>query len=442
MRLNPENLKITSPIQDRRDVRKASAEKKQETGTAEDKVSLGSQQPGNDFTLVDRKSFPSIRVPSEELQSQHQKKWTVLLYSAADNDLEPYQIQDLNEIENVGSSNDLNLVVQLDRGKNPTDISGGWKGARRYVITHNEDPYNIDSPVAEELGQVNMSDPKTLQNFIEWGMKNYPAENYMLLISTHGSGWKGAIKDLSHDGWMKMPEMKNALSEAEKNIGKKIDVVGFDACLMGQTEVAYQLKDHADYMVASQELEGAEGWPYQQILSRNVLQDVRTALMMKVDIGPRDLARFLVRAASMHQDNLPTLSAIDLNRMEKVGKASNNLAKAIIDTDTPNETIKGLVRNSQSFMGFKDHHDFCKKIVESKDITDKKLKQRAKELMETLQDAVILEQHSPEYPGATGLSVELPSYNRSPSEKYKKLDFAKDTLWDEALEKLSKKDEE
>ena len=54
-------------------------------------------------------------------------------------------------------------------------------------------------------------------------------------------------------------ELKRALAEAQALAGKRIDLLGMDACLMSMFEVAYQVKDQASYLVGSQEVEPMAG---------------------------------------------------------------------------------------------------------------------------------------------------------------------------------------
>ena len=407
-----------------------------------DTVSIGREQadiipapPKNQADKAEKQSQQSSETQSHK--SPPLKKWTFLVYEASDNDLEKFMVQDINDMENVGSSNNMNIVLQMDRGENPSELSGGWKGARRFKLDKNEDPFNIDSTVLQDLGQVNMSDPKNLADFIEWGMKEYPAQNYMLLISDHGGGWTGAIEDDSHKGWMSLPDIRKGAEMAQEKTKQKLDIIGFDACLMGQSEVAYELKDVANYMVASEESEGAGGWPYHNILSKVVLDNFSNALMMKMDLEPDAVARFIVRTSAKDKENIPTISAIDLAKMNGVAEATKGLTDAILSTDTPKSTLKTLVRKTQKFEGFKDHYDFCRRIVLSEDVKDDKLKEAAQKVMDEVYDAVMLEEHSPDYPDAQGLSINLPSFNSSMSEEYKQTMFAKDTGWDKAVDFIS-----
>ena len=54
-------------------------------------------------------------------------------------------------------------------------------------------------------------------------------------------------------------------------IAVNIDIIGFDACLMGMVEVAYQLEGNADIILGSEELEPGDGWPYDTILTELVV---------------------------------------------------------------------------------------------------------------------------------------------------------------------------
>jgi len=366
------------------------------------------------------------------------KKWTVMLYSASDNNLESDMVQDVIDLESVGSDKNTNVLVQLDRGESPSDISGGWAGCRRYFLKTGGDPSNLISPPLQDLGQVNMADPKVLADFITWGVKNYPAEHYILVVSDHGGGWTGAISDDSSGGWMKTPKIREALENAEKATGQKLDIMGFDACLMATTEVGYELKDTAKFMVASQNTEGADGWPYPQIFTSKLLKSFQRALREKLDIGPEEVAKKIVKEAESFQGTLPTLSAMDMAKMDGLAKATDGFAEKLIATDTPKATLMSIIKSTKSFSGYKDQFDFAERLINSADVKDEELKKAAREMMDAVKGAVIAEEHSSSMKGAHGLHIELPSYPSGPSQDYKELKMSQDTKWDEALGKLAK----
>lgn len=118
--------------------------------------------------------------------------WTILSFLSADNDLEKNALFDINEMEAAGPAPNVNIIVQLDRPQfGYSDGVNNWGGAVRIKIQKDNDRVKITSPVVMKLGSsVNSGDPKTLADFIEWGVKNYPAQRYMLVLWSHGSGWK------------------------------------------------------------------------------------------------------------------------------------------------------------------------------------------------------------------------------------------------------------
>ena len=99
-------------------------------------------------------------------------KWTVLVYMAAGNDLETVGLQDINEMEMVGSTKDVNIVAQVDRipfsaldnlglGHFDDSSNNNWTGTRRYYITRDTNPEIIRSRLVQDLGEKNMGDPAT-----------------------------------------------------------------------------------------------------------------------------------------------------------------------------------------------------------------------------------------------------------------------------------------
>ena len=297
-------------------------------------------------------------------------------------------------------------------------------------------PRASSSPAVEQLGDVNMSDPDTLANFVAWGMKNYPAEHFVLIISDHGGGWKGAVQDESKNGWSTTPMLDEGLAKAEQMTGRKLDVLGFDACLMASGEVVHQLGKHADYMICSQQTEGADGWQYTKLLNPSLLNNIRAAQMMKINVDPRQLAIMGVTSAATNQQALPTMTAFETAKIPAFTTAVDELGKAIIATSTPNATLKQLMSASQNFYGFKDAVDFADRLEASKQVQDPALKEAAKAVRAAVKDMVIAEQHSPRYPGAHGVHLEM-STTGIPG-GYGDLAFAKDSSWAKALDKISK----
>ena len=116
------------------------------------------------------------------------KDWTFMVYLDADNNLEGAGIDDINEMEMVGSDSNINILVQIDRIPGYDTSNGDWRDCKRYYVTKDYSSSSIGSTEVGDLGEVNMGSSSTLSNFISWAKSNYPADNYALILWDHGSG--------------------------------------------------------------------------------------------------------------------------------------------------------------------------------------------------------------------------------------------------------------
>jgi len=350
-----------------------------------------------------------------------------MIYSASDNNLYDMMQHDLDEAERVGTTDQLNIVAQTDHGPR-----GG--GGQRLELQTNQEP-GLQSPVMEELGPLNMASPENLADFVTWSQENYPADNYMLILSDHGGGWRGALADQSGKGWMSTPKIAEGLRLAEERTGRKLDVLGFDACLMASSEVAHEVKDRASYMVGSEETEGGAGWSYNRVLSESLLSDMDRTLRARLDLTPRELAVRVVECAEGEQDNLPTMSALDLSRIDEVTGSVAALSAAIQKTEVDSQTLSKVANETQSFSTEFDLVDFAEKLRTAVAERDSVLAEAAQDVIEAVDYAVIAEQHRDYYAGAHGLSVELdPRHTRK---GYTDLQFNAATDWKTAVEKIA-----
>ncbi len=366
------------------------------------------------------------------------KKWTLLVYSAADNDLEPELVNDVIELEGVGSGDSVNILCQLDRGVAPSSISGGWAGCRRYYLNSGNDSSRISSPVMSDLGQVKMSDPGVLADFVEWGIKNYPAENYMLVVASHGKGWFGVAPDKSHGGWMHPPHIREALETAQTATGEKIDVIGFDACCMASTEVASELSGVADFMVASQNSVGGEGWPYAKIFSGG-LSGAKKQRRPVFEMSPKNAALEIV-ARTKNTPGIQTMSALDLSKAGALATAADEFAGNLMENDSSAQAIMDIAAKTKTFNVYKDQYDFAEKVFKSNDVDDGKLKKSAAKIADSVKNIVMSHHRVAGFEGANGISVDISDRNDMSDfrkDVYKGLNFSRQTKWDQALSHAS-----
>lgn len=184
-----------------------------------------------------------------------------------------------SDLESQGSAGTRNLLEMLAaQGSATTRIvitTGGadkvdpkglvtsWKTVKRFELA--------DGKLKElaDLGARNMNEGRTLQDFVTWAVRAYPAERTMLMMWDHGSGYGGFGHDENFpDGprLMSMPVMAAALQGAQAATGVTLDYLGFDACLMATVEVAKILQPCAHYLGASQELEPGSGWDWKAVV--------------------------------------------------------------------------------------------------------------------------------------------------------------------------------
>lgn len=352
------------------------------------------------------------------------RKWTVLLYSAADNDLRPWMEHDVAEMEQVGGDQNTNLLVQIDRGR-----AGG--GCQRIALQSDASlggaPDVIDSPVDQDLGQVNMASADTLAGALRWAMQKYPAEHFMLVISDHGNAWKGCCQDDSHLGWMNLPALKSALQTVTAETGRKLDVVGFDACLMASTEVAWQLKDQARYMVASEQTEGADGWPYTPILGNGRLEALQARLNQRLNTTPEELVKRIVGKSADTPEITHTLSAIDLEKMAPLQQALIDLRGALLAPQVTQGQLREVLAGCEHFFGYRDLGHWLSLLSADGPVNDPAVKAAAQRAQEAYRDLIIAEQHNGDHPNASGLTIHLTKPNDVYT--YMALDFQKATDW-------------
>jgi Clostripain family len=248
--------------------------------------------------------------------------WTVMTFMIADTNLEYFQMEDMAEQEAVGSRPGFNLISYLDRSADYSEdqVIGipNFVGAKVIEVRRAGGSQVLRTP-----GEVNTGDPAILAGFISQTIKDYPAAHYALIFNDHGSSWPGVGADGSADNdQLTLAEIHQGISDGLTGGGlDKLDMVGFDACLMATYETASTLQDVADRMVASQELEPGYGWDY-------------TALETAARGGSvDDLADSVLKAydeqSLQEGESQVTLAEIDLTKMAAVDEAVDGFTASL-----------------------------------------------------------------------------------------------------------------
>jgi hypothetical protein len=263
--------------------------------------------------------------------------WTLLVYMAADNDLAFQSEIDLKEMEAAGSAPGFAVVVQQDIPR---------AGGRRYLIQRG------GRVLLDSLGTVNMADPGVLEEFGTWGASRFPAERYALILWDHGSGWSGEGggqdppkvlsfgSDWSSGDVMGIAdgELRTGLEGIRKSLGRPLDLLAFDGCMLQEAEVAFEVGGTAKVMVGSQELVPADGYPYDRFLSFLVSNSTADESTVAQELVNTYISFY--QGSGMDVDN----SAIQLDNTLALAPSAHSLVQAFLDA--PSDSGIYMARDS------------------------------------------------------------------------------------------------
>lgn len=380
-------------------------------------------------------TFPSEEGETPEVEPQGEAgTWLVMLYQDADDEvLEQDIFIDLNEAELVGSTEYVTIVAQLDRLDGGFDGGGDETAAKRYLITQDDDLENIGSEELEDLGEINMGDKDTLVDFALWAIENFPADNYVLILSDHGGGWTGGWSDNDpvQGGGLSMEQIDLALGEIIEQAGiGQFELLGFDACLMAQVESLTAITPHARYAVASEETEPSLGWAYASFLgpltenpamdgadlSRAIVESYIVQDFRLVDDEARRSflgGDYSTEAAVEYLAKDITLTAVDLSQMGALNQALNDLAVALASDDpTVAAAARAYAQSYKDVFGKKEDPAFLDlghfAALAAEESGDEDVIAAAQALLDQVQATVVAERHGDQRPGSTGFSIYFP----------------------------------
>jgi hypothetical protein len=352
--------------------------------------------------------------------------WTIMVYLDGDNNLESNAIDDFNEMAQVGSTSEVNIVVQFDRVYGYDRSHNDWTSTKRFHVAKYMRPTPENALL--DIGEANMGDPQTLINFANWAISNYPANNYCLIFWDHGEGWKynsggdrkGLCDDLTDNDRLTTSEMEEALRIVTGNGVDKLEIIGFDACLMGMIEVAYEIEDYGMYMVASEETEPVTGWNYNSSLD---------ALVKNPMMYPEELGKQFVDSYYGYEI---TLATIDLGKLNTLVDAADDFSKTVVQDEKYRPVVRYAFENVEVFQDydFVDLYHFAELCY--KYTNDVNIKNAAQNIFNRVETVITSEKHDTYYhTNVHGLSVYLPYYGFDYNYQY--LKFAQDTHWDEMI---------
>lgn len=413
------------------------------------------------------------------------RPWTLMVYMAGDNgkvfytaggvkklmtEMTSVGYKDIWEMARVGTTDACAVVCLFDT------LEESYLVEVRHGV-------GMANSLVQTLKEVNTGHPATLRDFVLYSMRYYPADHYALVIWNHGTGWLDvdayasvrsealhyrphqpifrttgrkiqegettrpiAFDDTSKD-FLDTQDLRRAFSEVQAATGRRLDIIGMDACLMAMIEGAHELAPYADYFVASQEVEPLDGWPYALILQ---------GLNDEPEMSPETLAVRIVREyakaynAATRQDERITQSAVATQAVADTERLVAGLVDAIL-AYPGDETLRSAVRRkrdeTQRFQdpSYRDLGDFARRLADDFDLAIYDgLRDAAATLYRHLEarepgTPILQVAYRPRYAAATGLSVYLPDTSRPATERkkalaiYQNLFFPQATGWDRLL---------
>ncbi len=373
-----------------------------------------------------------------------QAEWTLMFYMDADNDLETPQMVDLEEMAAIGSNAKINIVVLADRSAKGEEEGsdhytsravGGlrnWTTAKLMVVEKGKLRELAD------WGEVNMGNPATLRKFMQTVTAQFPAKRFGLVFGNHGDGWNGIVGDESAGGdTLTTKELPVILKEITEKTGK-FELIGFDACLMGNFESAKAIAPFGKVMVASEELEPGDGWNYTPLMGKLTANPQMDGFALgKVIVDT--FADFYFSPKQANTGKGVTLGVIDLDKIPALETTVNNLAvrnQTLIKSGGDNSWRKtGRARkdteNFSKNSHFYDLADYAENL--KRQHPDAETAKAADAVVNTLKSVVVHKINGAAHPHASGISIYFPpdkeSLSGNPAFPYQQTPFSLTGKW-------------
>ena len=378
----------------------------------------------------------------------------LMVFIAGDNNLDEYGTTDIAEMMAVPYTGDeLTILVQHDQSKEARD-----SGAKRYVIRNGKKERTI------HMGETNTGDASTLTQFLSWGMENFEAQRNIAVLWNHGGGTLDEVlvgyensaatarstetnptlgnqssffsqnsrmeqvKKLMKEYEVEKGEPTRSISDAESksilfddeskdfldnlelkkvfvDLDKKLDIIGFDACLMSMLEVVYQLREHTELVVGSEELEPGNGWDYTAIVS---------FLVDNPEATNEEVSKAIVESFIASYEHEPktdlTLSVMRTDKLTNLAVLLNEFAYSILRNEEKiRRSFLAIVDETQTFDKTKIYRDlkhFVLLTQENYEDNDE-IVQSCNKLLTGIADLMV-ENQTKNFENAHGVSVYLP----------------------------------
>lgn len=243
---------------------------------------------------------------------------TILVYMVGENDLSDYMETNISNMMKGYelASTKANILIYKDIDEQP----------KLYLIDKTGNGTPRKSLIKTYSDQMAV-DPEVMKNVINEVFQKYPAQHKALILSSHADGSLYQSNTISKRSFgmekkngiyygMNVTDIKDALDNTPY-----LDVLMFDACMMANVEMAYELRDNAHYLLAAPNSVPAEGFPYHKIMSDLLKMDEES--LKKVLDG----YMYYFHNNDADWDDFVAVSLTDLTKMDQVAVEIDSLCR-------------------------------------------------------------------------------------------------------------------
>ena len=334
------------------------------------------------------------------------KDWTVLCYLNGHGNQQSEVDRTVRDLERVGSTDSVDLVTQ---------VAGGEPYYGNYGSHIRKSKYLGMVPTSRSISSPQETDPASpsrLTESIVRTAEEFPSKHLMVVLGGHGGAFQGLMPNTQTGDRMSLDGLKTALNAAKEALGRPIDMLVMDSCLMGSAETAHAVKDSVRYLAASEEI----------VLSNNLRYDQLARGLQGADTEGAIEAVMEAR----NNKSLSTASVVDCSRMDELVSRMKPFAMSVNTVEVTEaqhyRQPKVLKRVGSS--------DRPSTLNDMRDLSDLADRAGDADLARFVKEEVVVRNAHAERQGlddSHGLSIYAPS--GEPVAGYSDSDFAQETGW-------------
>jgi len=288
-----------------------------------------------------------------------------MAYIAADDVLSDFAVGSLQQLRRLASENaNVAIAAQFD--------ANGKQNIPRLIFRGVEDKSTpIQEKSIEEIDSgTDMAEPETLKAFINWAYEKSAADHYCLVLWGHGPELLANDYPVLPSGkkpkrFLTPSDIRMALENSKL---RKFEIVAVDACSMSMMELACELKDHAEFLVASQEDVPDFSFPYDKLLTFGDAKDRNDIASVCKELPARYIGAYkdytLTKATQTASITLSSLSLKDVGTVTEPLRQLVDAFWAASGDEVKRRAIIDARANSREFVVglYVDLYDFCERL--------------------------------------------------------------------------------